>query len=114
DRNSRDQGGTARVRLRSRVLPQLTRCQDLAQRDPGECRFPAGYEDEADIDQRRQCMSGPTGRRTVKTDPLPGLLVTVTSPHHARELARPGPVPPNARSATKMDWLGGKEAPAAQ
>jgi hypothetical protein len=27
-----------------------------------------------------QCMSGPTGRRTVKTEPLPGSLATVTSP----------------------------------
>src|SRR5262245_50821462 len=36
-------------------------------------------------------MSGPTGRRTVKTDPLPGSLATVTSPaHHARDLAGDG------------------------
>jgi hypothetical protein len=41
---------------------------------------------------------GSPGRRTVKTDPLPGSLVTVTSPPimHAslRESARPSPLPP--------------------
>jgi hypothetical protein len=53
------------------------------------------------IDGRRrlgQCMSGPIGRRTVKTDPLPASLVTVTSPPimraSLREMARPSPVPP--------------------
>src|SRR5262249_50645669 len=38
------------------------------------------------------------GRRTVNTDPLPGSLVTVTSPPimraSLREIARPSPVPP--------------------
>ncbi len=44
--------------------------------------------------------NGPTspGRRTVKTEPLPGSLVTVTSPPimgaSLRESARPSPVPP--------------------
>ena len=40
----------------------------------------------------------PAGRRTVKTEPLPGSLVTVTSPPimraSLREMARPSPVPP--------------------
>ena len=41
------------------------------------------------------------GRRTVKIDPLPGALVTVTSPpinrHSLGLIARPSPVPPNWR-----------------
>jgi hypothetical protein len=44
-----------------------------------------------------QCV-GPPGRRTVNTEPLPGSLVTVTSPPimraSLREMARPSPVPP--------------------
>src|SRR5262249_51696544 len=40
----------------------------------------------------------PAGRRTVKTEPLPGSLFTVTSPPimraSLRERARPSPVPP--------------------
>jgi hypothetical protein len=40
----------------------------------------------------------PLGRRTVKTEPLPGSLVTITSPRimraSLREIARPSPVPP--------------------
>ena len=40
----------------------------------------------------------PPGRRTVNTEPLPGSLVTVTSPPimraSLREMARPSPVPP--------------------
>src|SRR5215470_3430361 len=40
----------------------------------------------------------PLGRRTVKTEPLPGSLVTVTSPPirraSLRVMARPSPVPP--------------------
>jgi hypothetical protein len=40
----------------------------------------------------------PPGRRTVNTEPLPGSLVTVTSPPimraSLRERARPSPVPP--------------------
>jgi hypothetical protein len=40
----------------------------------------------------------PPGKRTVNTDPLPGSLVTVTSPPilraSLREMARPRPVPP--------------------
>ena len=45
-----------------------------------------------------QCISGPIGRRTVKTDPLPASLATVTSPPimraSFREMASPSPVPP--------------------
>ncbi len=44
-----------------------------------------------------QCPA-PAGRRTVKTEPLPGSLVTVTSPPimraSLRVMARPSPVPP--------------------
>src|SRR5262245_24670761 len=40
----------------------------------------------------------PAGKRTVKTEPLPGSLVTVTSPPimraSLRQIARPSPVPP--------------------
>src|SRR5262249_55740193 len=43
-------------------------------------------------------LSMPPGRNTVNTEPLPGLLVTVTSPPimraSLREMARPSPVPP--------------------
>ena len=45
----------------------------------------------------RPCVAA--GRRTVNTEPLPGSLVTVTSPPirraSLREMARPSPVPPN-------------------
>src|SRR5262245_40024257 len=38
-----------------------------------------------------QCVSVPTGRRTVNTEPLPVSLVTVhVAAHHARELAGDG------------------------
>src|SRR5262249_34748003 len=43
-------------------------------------------------------LGTPPGRRTVNTEPLPGSLVTVTSPPimraSLREIARPRPVPP--------------------
>src|SRR5215472_10737497 len=43
-------------------------------------------------------VAAPAGRRTVKTEPLPGSLVTVTSPPimraSLRVMARPRPVPP--------------------
>jgi hypothetical protein len=45
-----------------------------------------------------QCVSAPTGRRTAKTEPLLGSLVTVTSPPIMRAsfrvMARPRPMPP--------------------
>ena len=44
-------------------------------------------------------VCAPPGRRTVKAEPLPGSLVTVTSPPimraSLRVMARPRPVPPN-------------------
>jgi len=44
-------------------------------------------------------LGTPPGRRTVKTEPLPGSLATVTSPPimraSLRVMARPSPVPPN-------------------
>ena len=47
--------------------------------------------------QRIQSVA-PTGRRTIKPEPLPGSLVTVTSPPimraSLRVIARPRPVPP--------------------
>src|SRR5882757_6418667 len=43
-------------------------------------------------------VCAPPGRRTVKAEPLPGSLVTVTSPPimraSLRAIARPSPVPP--------------------
>ena len=58
-----------------RVLAPTNRCSDRAGQD-----------------------GAPLGRRTVNTDPLPGSLVTVTSPPimraSLRERARPSPVPP--------------------
>jgi hypothetical protein len=62
----------------------------------GNVRFSAGYEGKADISRQR--ISAPTGKRTVKTEPLPASLATVTSPPimraSLREIARPSPVPP--------------------
>src|SRR6516164_10932831 len=46
----------------------------------------------------RVYVFAPTGRRTVNTEPVPGWLVTVTSPPimraSLRVMARPSPVPP--------------------
>ncbi len=48
------------------------------------------------------CASPLAGKRTVKTEPLPGSLVTVTSPPimraSLRVMARPRPVPPYCRA----------------
>src|SRR6266700_2353804 len=48
------------------------------------------------------------GRRTVKTEPLPGSLVTVTSPPimraSLRVMARPSPVPPYCRAVEESAW----------
>src|SRR6516165_12283627 len=45
-----------------------------------------------------QCVAPLLGKRTANTEPLPGSLVTVTSPPimraSLREMARPSPVPP--------------------
>src|SRR5262249_10286839 len=57
------------------------------------------------------CWSGcaPPGKRTVKTEPLPGSLVTVTSPPimraSLRVMARPRPVPPNFCAVAASTWL---------
>src|SRR6266699_1624626 len=49
------------------------------------------------------------GRRTVKTEPLPGSLVTVTSPPimraSLRVMARPSPVPPYCRAVEESAWV---------
>src|ERR1700746_2584102 len=54
-------------------------------------------------------LSTPPGRRTVKTDPLPGSLATVTSPPimraSLRVMARPSPVPPERRAVRASAWL---------
>src|SRR6516162_4575786 len=51
----------------------------------------------------------PPGRRTVKTEPLPGSLVTITSPPimraSLRVMARPSPVPPNFCAVVASAWL---------
>jgi hypothetical protein len=47
----------------------------------------------------------PLGRRTVNTEPLPGSLITVTSPSCARACARwqgRGPVPPQRRAGLTL------------
>src|SRR6266511_5693304 len=50
----------------------------------------------------------PPGRRTVKTEPLPGSLVTVTSPPiiraSLRVMARPRPVPPKRCAVVASAW----------
>src|SRR5262249_19024451 len=88
-------------------------------------RFSAGYEGKANItrslafglvilrgDQGRkfdQCIPGPTGSRTVKTDPLPASLATVTSPPimraSLRVMASPSPVPPNFCAVAASAWV---------
>src|SRR5260221_2351782 len=49
------------------------------------------------------------GRRTVKTEPLPGSLVSVTSPPimraSLRVMARPRPVPPYCRAVEESAWV---------
>src|SRR5262250_3439615 len=51
----------------------------------------------------------PPGRRTVKTEPLPGSLVTVTSPPirraSLRVMARPSPVPPKRCAVVASAWV---------
>ena len=54
-------------------------------------------------------MSAPAGRRTVNTEPLPGSLVTVTSPPimraSLREMASPRPVPPKRCAVEASAWV---------
>jgi hypothetical protein len=49
------------------------------------------------------------GRRTVKVEPSPGVLVTVMSPpinrHSLRLIASPSPVPPNCRIVDASAWV---------
>src|SRR6516165_3987257 len=52
------------------------------------------------------CASTLPGRRTVKTEPLPGSLVTVTSPPIMRELARDGKAEPRAAEALSGRGIG--------
>src|SRR5262249_54181886 len=51
----------------------------------------------------------PPGRRAVKTEPLPGSLVTVTSPPirraSLRVMARPSPVPPKRCAVVASAWV---------
>src|SRR5215472_10590737 len=55
------------------------------------------------------CTPALPGRRTVKTEPLPGSLVTVTSPPimraSLRVMARPRPVPPYCRAVEESAWV---------
>src|SRR6266702_3538803 len=55
------------------------------------------------------CVSALAGRRTVKTEPLPGSLATVTSPPimraSLRVMARPSPVPPYCRAVEESAWV---------
>src|SRR5262245_5935110 len=55
-----------------------------------------------------KCHGAPPGRRTVKTEPLPGSLVTVTSPPimraSLRVMARPSPVPPKFCAVEASAW----------
>src|SRR5262249_28729293 len=54
-------------------------------------------------------LCSPPGRRTVKTEPLPDSLVTVTSPPimrtSLRVMARPSPVPPKRRAVRESAWV---------
>src|SRR5262252_2066420 len=54
-------------------------------------------------------VRSPPGRRTVNTEPLPGLLATVTSPPimraSLRVMARPSPVPPKRCAVVLSAWL---------
>ncbi len=56
-----------------------------------------------------QCVTPLLGKRTVNIDPLPGSLVTVTSPPimraSLRVMARPRPVPPKRRAVAASAWL---------
>ena len=65
-----------------------------AHRCEPEIIHPHGFQD-----------GGPLGRRTVNTEPLPGSLVTVTSPPIMRAslrlMARPKPVPPKRRAVNE-------------
>src|SRR5438132_1760587 len=59
------------------------------------------------------CESALPGRRTVKTEPLPGSLATLTSPPimraSLRVMARPRPVPPYCRAVEESAWVNSSE-----
>jgi hypothetical protein len=105
-------GGCARAFLDQRdgACIELRRAQCAGLRKLAACR-PAQRAQEVDIavstrmtpirtlvnHLRLDHAAASPGKRAVKTEPLPSSLVTVTSPHHARELAResrPSPVRP--------------------
>src|SRR6476660_9578220 len=54
-------------------------------------------------------LSTPPGSRTVKAEPLPGSLATITSPPimraSLRVMARPSPVPPNRWAVVASAWV---------
>src|SRR5262245_57752454 len=57
---------------------------------------------------RTHARAQPLGRRTVKTEPLPGALATVTSPPiicaSLRVIERPSPVPPKCLAVEASAW----------
>src|SRR5262249_15919070 len=77
-------------------------------------RNPRHHRQRASAGGQMQKMStgkfhgAPPGRRTVKTEPLPGSLVTVTSPPimraSLRVMAKPRPVPPYCRAVEESAW----------
>src|SRR5262249_15699679 len=60
------------------------------------------------------CASALAGRRTVKTEPLPGSLVTITPPPimraSLRVMAKPSPVPPYCRAVEESAWVNSSTA----
>jgi hypothetical protein len=63
---------------------------------------PEMLRDMAGLSAQLHCLWAPPGRRTVNTEPLPGSLVTVTSPPIMREeLAREGKAEPRAAIAAR-------------
>jgi hypothetical protein len=84
----------ARIKAeRSRKLARWTFWRLIQQRDGEHVRKSARSSPRA-----FGHAFAPVGKRTVKTEPLPGSLVTVTAPPimraSLRERARPSPVPP--------------------
>src|SRR6516165_5829048 len=90
-------GGTPRVTAppSARLPWRLRQLQNLPRgRSPPRTVLPV----LATVADQALSAPPPPGRRTVKTEPLPASLVTVTSPPimraSLRERARPRPVPP--------------------
>src|SRR5215470_6653089 len=88
--SEREKGHRHRVR---RVRCQTDRIREPCRDHPARARAP-----QIDVPTRPGQDGAPLGRRTVKTDPLPASLATVTSPPimraSLRVMARPSPVPP--------------------